>query len=76
MLRGLWKGWHNFAGKAGVEQHKENLKIALQDPKIDLASFEKDKIKGTIRTNKESMRIEQSQNKLKSKKKILSHYMR
>lgn len=48
---GFEKVWHNFTDKAGVKQHKEQLKQALEDPNIDLAEFEKDKINGAIRTD-------------------------
>jgi predicted DNA repair protein MutK len=48
---GFEKVWHNFSDKEAVEQHKEKLRKALQDPNVDLQSFEKDKIKGAIRTD-------------------------
>jgi len=48
---GFEKVWHNFTDKAEVEHHKEQLRQALQDPNIDLQDFEKDKIKGAIRTD-------------------------
>ena len=48
---GFEKVWHNFTEKTAVEQHKAHLREALQDPNIDLAAFEKDKIKGAIRTD-------------------------
>lgn len=48
---GFEKVWHNFADKEAVERHKQELKAALQDPTIDLKQFEKDKIKGAIRTD-------------------------
>jgi len=48
---GFEKVWHNYTDKASVEMHKAKLKSALQDPNIDLKSFEKDKIKGAIRTD-------------------------
>ena len=48
---GFEKVWHSFTDKAGVAHHKEQLKEALQDPNIDLQHFEKDKIKGAIRTD-------------------------
>lgn len=48
---GFEKVWHNFTDKAAVEQHKEDLIKALKDPNIDLEYFEKDKIKGAIRTD-------------------------
>ena len=48
---GFEKVWHNVTDKAAVEQHNIQLRQALQDPNIDLASFEKDKIKGAIRTD-------------------------
>ena len=48
---GFEKVWHNFTDKASVEEHKEHLRKALQDPNIDLENFEKDKIKGAIRTD-------------------------
>ena len=48
---GFEKVWHNFTDKAAVEYHKEQLIAALKDPNIDLKNFEKDKIKGAIRTD-------------------------
>ncbi len=48
---GFEKVWHNFTDKDAVEQHKEHLRKALQDPNIDLEDFERDKIKGAIRTD-------------------------
>jgi predicted DNA repair protein MutK len=48
---GFEKVWHNITDKAAVEKHKELLRKALEDPKINLAEFEKDKIKGAIRTD-------------------------
>lgn len=48
---GFEKVWHNFTDKAAVEQHKVELIEALQDPSINLEDFEKDKIKGAIRTD-------------------------
>ena len=48
---GFEKVWHTFSDKEAVEHHKEKLRKALQDPNVDLQSFEKDKIKGAIRTD-------------------------
>jgi len=48
---GFEKVWHNYANKAAVQQHKAQLIQALQNPAIDLQEFEKDKIKGAIRTD-------------------------
>lgn len=48
---GFEKVWHNFTDKEEVEAHNQRLKEALQDPNIDLQRFEKDKIKGAIRTD-------------------------
>tara|TARA_R110002050_G_scaffold134002_3_gene256533 strand:+ start:2405 stop:3355 length:951 start_codon:yes stop_codon:yes gene_type:complete len=48
---GFEKVWHNFTDKAAVEHHKQQLKAALQDPTVDLQQFEKEKIKGAIRTD-------------------------
>jgi predicted DNA repair protein MutK len=48
---GFEKVWHNITDKAAVEKHKELLRKALEDPNINLAEFEKDKIKGAIRTD-------------------------
>ena len=48
---GFEKVWHNFANKEAATQHKEHLIEALNNPNIDLQEFEKDKIKGAIRTD-------------------------
>lgn len=48
---GFEKVWHNFTDKEAVERHKQELKAALKDPTIDLKQFEKEKIKGAIRTD-------------------------
>tara|TARA_R110001583_G_scaffold46761_6_gene146534 strand:+ start:5321 stop:6274 length:954 start_codon:yes stop_codon:yes gene_type:complete len=48
---GFEKVWHNFTDKSAVEQHKAQLIAVLQDSNIDLKNFEKDKIKGAIRTD-------------------------
>lgn len=46
---GVEKVWHNFTDKAAVEQHKAQLREALQDPNINVEDFEKYKIKAAIR---------------------------
>ena len=48
---GFEKVWHNITDKEAVQRHNDELKHALQDPNIDLQAFEKDKIKGAIRTD-------------------------
>lgn len=48
---GFEKVWHNITDKAAVEKHKAHLRKALEDPNINLAEFEKDKVKGAIRTD-------------------------
>ena len=48
---GFEKVWHSYANKAHVEHQQAQLKAALQDPNIDIQHFEKDKIKGAIRTD-------------------------
>lgn len=48
---GFEKVWHSFTDKAAVKQHKEQLIKALENPNINLQEFEKDKIKGAIRTD-------------------------
>jgi predicted DNA repair protein MutK len=48
---GFEKVWHNFTDKAAVEEHKEALRKALEDPSINVEEFEKNKIKGAIRTD-------------------------
>jgi predicted DNA repair protein MutK len=49
---GFEKLWHFFAhrGAEAVEEHEELLEAAA-DPAVDLVAFEKDKIKGAIRTD-------------------------
>lgn len=48
---GVEKLWHKFAHKNQVIVDKENLQKALLNPTIDLVAFEKEKIKGAIRTD-------------------------
>jgi predicted DNA repair protein MutK len=48
---GFEKVWHAFAHKEEQQQRKEALIDALQDPAIDISAYEKDKIKGAIRTD-------------------------
>jgi predicted DNA repair protein MutK len=48
---GFEKVWHTFTHKEEQQQRKEALIGALEDPEIDIKSFEKDKIKGAIRTD-------------------------
>ena len=49
---GFEKLAHKFMhSKAEDEAHKKNLVDALADPKVDLVAYEKDKIKGAIRTD-------------------------
>jgi predicted DNA repair protein MutK len=48
---GFEKVWHNYSNKKAATEHKEKLIQALQDPTVDVQEFEKDKIKGAIRTD-------------------------
>lgn len=50
-FEGVEKVWHTLAHpKAEVEEHQQLVK-ALDDEALDLVAFEKDKIKGAIRTD-------------------------
>ena len=48
---GFEKVWHSYAHKKEKKQQHEQLVSALQDENIDIISYEKDKIKGAIRTD-------------------------
>src|SRR5690606_35652176 len=48
---GVEKLWHKFAHKNEVTAGKKDLHKALLNPAIDLVAFEKEKIKGAIRTD-------------------------
>lgn len=50
-FEGVEKIWHHFAHKAEQVQQKQVLHDALLDPNTDMASVERDKIKGAIRTD-------------------------
>ncbi len=51
-FEGFEKLAHKFMhSKAEDEAHRKELVEALSDPKVDLVAFEKDKIKGAIRTD-------------------------
>lgn len=48
---GVEKIWHSLAHKKDQHKHQQALKNALENPKTDLAKFERDKVKGAIRTD-------------------------
>lgn len=48
---GVEKVWHKFAHKNQVQEEKASLKKAFLKDEISLVNFEKDKIKGAIRTD-------------------------
>jgi predicted DNA repair protein MutK len=48
---GFEKVWHNYAHKNESKKQHEDRITALQDDNVDIASYEKDKIKGAIRTD-------------------------
>lgn len=50
-FEGFEKVAHKFLHKKEHQDHKNSLKQALLKPKVDLAAFEKKKIKGAIRTD-------------------------
>ena len=50
-FEGAEKIWHHIAHKSERESHKRDLHNALVDPSMNMADFEKDKIKGAIRTD-------------------------
>lgn len=48
---GFEKVWHKFAHKDEVQIDHQNLIAALKDTHVDIQEFEKEKIKGAIRTD-------------------------
>jgi len=50
-FEGAEKIWHKLAHSADEQAHKEALTQALLKPEADLREFERDKIKGAIRTD-------------------------
>ena len=50
-FEGSEKIWHHLAHKSKSSKNKEILHEALIDPTVNMADFEKDKIKGAIRTD-------------------------
>lgn len=50
-FEGLEKVIHKFFHKAEGEKHKQEILAAVKDQNIDLVQFEKDKIKGAVRTD-------------------------
>lgn len=50
-FEGVEKIWHSIAHKRLNKEHKASLRLALADDHVNLAEFEKTKIKGAIRTD-------------------------
>ncbi len=50
-FEGVEKLAHKFLHKADEAQHRTKLVDAVADPSVDMVAFEKDKIKGAIRTD-------------------------
>lgn len=50
-FEGFEKIWHHFMHKADQQTNKKQLREALVNPNTNMADFEKDKIKGAIRTD-------------------------
>ena len=48
---GFEKIWHKLTGHAEDAAHRVELREALADPNLDLRAFERDRIKGAIRTD-------------------------
>ena len=48
---GVEKVWHKLAHRGEHDSRKQELVQALEDPRIDLRTIEKDKIRGAIRTD-------------------------
>jgi predicted DNA repair protein MutK len=48
---GFEKVWHRFAHRGAEQAHKQELRSTLADPAGDLVAFEKERIKGAIRTD-------------------------
>jgi hypothetical protein len=50
-FEGFEKIWHRLVHREDEQSHREDLRQALADPGMDLREFEKQKIKGAIRTD-------------------------
>lgn len=50
-FEGVEKLWHSLAHRQHKSQQREQLTQALANPQADLAAFEREKIKGAIRTD-------------------------
>ncbi len=50
-FEGVEKLWHALHHRTEASEHKKALRQALENPRQDLASFEREKIKGAIRTD-------------------------
>ncbi|TVZ42013.1 hypothetical protein P886_1365 [Alteromonadaceae bacterium 2753L.S.0a.02] len=48
---GVEKVWHALAHKSEAHKHKGELQETLRNPQADLKAFEKEKIKGAVRTD-------------------------
>ena len=48
---GFEKIWHRLTHREDQKAHREDLRQALVDPTVDLRKFEKQKIKGAVRTD-------------------------
>lgn len=48
---GFEKIWHKLVHRAEEAAHREDLRQALADPGLDLRAFERDRIRGAIRTD-------------------------
>lgn len=50
-FEGFEKLAHRYLHRDADDQHKQQLREAVADPQVDMVSFEKDKIRGAIRTD-------------------------
>ena len=48
---GFEKVWHRFAHREAAQAHEQALRNTFEDPSKDLVAFEKERIKGAIRTD-------------------------
>jgi predicted DNA repair protein MutK len=48
---GFEKVWHRLAHRDAEQAHKQELRSTVEDPARDLVAFEKERIKGAIRTD-------------------------
>jgi predicted DNA repair protein MutK len=50
-FEGFEKIWHALVHRADKDAHRQELRVALVDPNVDMRAVERDKIKGAVRTD-------------------------